>query len=159
MPLSAGDKLGPNEFKDATVRFQTRPGNRGLMLGASLSLLVSSSLRLLFLGSHHAASRWIAGLQFVCSLLLVLSMSPSYCEFDETSLILRQGWRRKFSVPYGSLAEIKLIAPPPGKFVPGRILIAARDGKRLVISVVESARFLREADRRCPQLNSAAEGA
>ena len=27
---------------------------------------------------------------------------------------------------YRSLAEIKLIAPPPGKFVPGRILIAAR---------------------------------
>ena len=55
-------------------------------------------------------------------------------------------------MPYGSLAEIKLI-------MPGRILIAARDGKRLVISVAESARFLREAYRRCPQLDSAAEGA
>ena len=54
-------------------------------------------------------------------------------------------------MPYGSLAEIKLI-------VSGRILIAARDGKRHVISVVESARFLREAHRRCPQPNPAAEG-
>ena len=126
---------------------------------ASLCLLVSSCLRLLFLGSHNAASRWIAGLQVVCSLLLVLSSSPSYCEFQETSLILRQGWRSKFSMPYGSLSEIKLIAPPPGKFVPGRILIAARDRKSLVISVIDSARFLREAYRRCPQLIPAAEGA
>ena len=152
MPLFAGDKLGPNEFKDATMRFQTRPGNRGLRLGLSLCLLVLSSLRLLSLGSLHATSRWLAGLQFVCSLGMVLSISPSYCEFRETSLILRLGWRKKFSMPYGSLAEIKLI-------MPGRILIAARDGKRLVISVAESARFLREAYRRCPQLDSAAEGA
>jgi len=32
---------------------------------------------------------------------------------------------------YGSLAEIKLIAPLPGKFVPGRILIAGRDENTL----------------------------
>jgi hypothetical protein len=159
MPLAYGGKLDPDEFKDPPMRFQTRAGNRGLILGAALCLLVSSSLRLLFFGSHHAASRWIAGLQFVCSLLLVLTMSPSYCEFRETSLILRQGWRRKFSIPYASVAEIKLIPPPPGKFIPGRILLAARDGNQLVISVIESARFLREAHRRCPQLNRAAEGA
>ena len=151
MPLFAGDKLGPNEFKDATMRFQTRPGNRGLRLGLSLCLLVLSSLRLLSLGSLHATSRWLAGLQFVCSLGMVLSISPSYCEFRETSLILRLGWRKKFSMPYGSLAEIKLIS--------GRIVIAARDGKRFAISMAEPARFLREAHRRCPQLNPAAEKA
>ena len=54
-------------------------------------------------------------------------------------------------MPYGSLAEIKLIS--------GRIVIAARDGKRLAIPLVEPARFLREAYRRCPQLNPAAEKA
>ena len=129
-----------------------------MSLLASLCLLVSSSLRLLFLGSHLAASRWLAGLQVVCAALLVLAASPSYCEFQEASLIRRQGWRKKFSLPYSSLSEIRLIPPPPGKFVPGRILIAAKDGKQLVISVVDSARFLREAHRRCPQLNPA-EGA
>jgi hypothetical protein len=153
MPLFAGDKLGPNEFKTPVLRFQTRPENRGLRMGTSLCLLVSLSLRLIFPPSHHAASRWIAGLQFLATLLLVfsglllvLSRWPSYCEFQETALILRLGWRKKFSMPYGSLAEIKPVS--------GRIVIAATDGKRFAIPVVEPARFLREAYRQCPQLKA-----
>jgi hypothetical protein len=133
------------------VRFQTKRGNRGLILGTSIFLLASSGFRLLFLDSIHPAWRWLAVFQAVCSLLLVVANAPSYCEFQETSLVLRQGWRRKFSIPYASIEEIKLAGR--------RILIATKDERRVVVSVVDKARFLREAHRRCPGLNLATEEA
>jgi hypothetical protein len=125
------------------------------MLGVSLCLLASSALRLVFLGSHGPASRWIAVFQVVCSLLLVLSNLPSYCEFQETCLVLRQGWRKKFSIPYASVTEVEGEPPPASEFARGRVLVSTSDGKRLVISVAEKARFVREALRRCPQLSPA----
>jgi hypothetical protein len=143
------------------MRFRTRPKHRWMRTLVSLCLLMVSALRLLFFDLHNPAPLWLAALQSACCLafgIVWLLFPLSYCEFEESGLLLRQGWRKSL-IPYPSLVELKTIPPPPGEFGRGWILITARDGRRRMISVFDSARFLREAYRRCPGLNPATEAA
>lgn len=137
------------------MRFRMRPKHKWMRGLVSLGLLVSSVLRLLLSGVHNPATQLLAFLQPACLLAFgIVFFQRSNCEFQESGLVLRQGWRKSL-IPYPSLAELMPIAPPAGKFTPGRILVSTSDGRRLAISVIEKARFLREAYRRCPQLNPA----
>jgi hypothetical protein len=139
--------------------FRTRPKHKWMRNLVSLCLLMVSALQLLFFDLHNPAPLWLAALQPTCCLAFGIVFFPwSYCEFQESGLLLREGWRKSL-IPYPTLVELKTIPSPPGEFGRGWILITARDGTRRMICVFDSARFLREAYRRCPGLNPATEAA
>jgi len=135
------------------MRFSTIPEHTWMRIMASLCLLIVSALCLLFFELHNPATRLLAALQPACLLAFgIVWFQRSYCEFQESGLVLRQGWRKSL-IPYPTLVELKTLGRPSGEFTRGRILITAGDGGRWVISVLDAARFMREAYRRCPGLN------
>ena len=135
------------------MRFRTRFEHgwvENLVRFAALAGVVFAGINLLFFDSHPA-HRWPVDMQLVCWLVLVAAYAPGYCEVRESDLFLRRGWR-KISISYASLAELRARTDGYGVFA------VANDGKRFVISLWDTPRFLRETYRRCPQLNPATEG-
>jgi hypothetical protein len=127
-----------------SLKSESWPAN--LTLVYSLAGLLLAALALML--GPHSVPRWITGSQLVCALMLLVSSWP-YCEIRENGLVLRLWWRRKILIPYESLTELKARPDAYGVFA------VKNDGKRFVISVSQTPRFLREAYRRCPRLNPA----
>jgi hypothetical protein len=96
----------------------------------------------------HPTPRWIPGVQLVCWIMLLVSLSSGYCEFREDGLLLRRRGRKTL-IPYNSLAELKPSIDSYGA------LALTNAGKRVPIPVALTPEFLQEAYRRLPRLNPA----
>jgi hypothetical protein len=94
------------------------------------------------------STRWILGAQMVCWMLVLACSLPGYCEFRENGLFFRRRGQKTL-IPYESLVELRARTDAYG------VLAVTDAGKRIPIPVSLTPEFLREAYRRCPQLNPA----
>jgi hypothetical protein len=113
-----------------------------------------------FLRSHHQlrlehtplySEYWMLPLVF-CFLLFTLYQSfPNYFELQESSLFIRQGWK-KLLIPYASIEKILPISGRFGGKSQNRIVVITAKGMTFTIAAAEQERFMAEISKRCPQL-------